>query len=204
SESLPRLRGNPGRVITFYSYKGGAGRTMALANVAWILASSGYRVLAVDWDLESPGLHRFFHPLLADPQLHTSDAVIDLIRESAAAVSDFETASVQPDVRRYAVSLDWRFANSGELDLLPAGRQGPAYSGTVSTFDWPSFYDRLGGAAFLADLRKNMSEHYDYTLIDSRTGLSDSAGICTVLLPDTVVSCFTLSTQSIDGATAVA
>src|SRR5262249_58116074 len=79
SESLPRLRGNPGRVITFYSYKGGAGRTMALANVAWILASSGYRVLAVDWDLESPGLHRFFHPLLADPQLHTSDRVIDLI-----------------------------------------------------------------------------------------------------------------------------
>ena len=30
-----------GKIITFYSYKGGAGRTMALANVAWILASNG-------------------------------------------------------------------------------------------------------------------------------------------------------------------
>jgi Mrp family chromosome partitioning ATPase len=37
-----------GQIITFYSYKGGTGRTMALANVAWILARNGKRVLAVD------------------------------------------------------------------------------------------------------------------------------------------------------------
>ncbi|MDG4833526.1 FxSxx-COOH system tetratricopeptide repeat protein [Solwaraspora sp. WMMD1047] len=208
----PQARRRPGQIITFYSYKGGTGRTMALANVAWILASNGYRVLAVDWDLESPGLHRFFHPLLADPELHTSDGVIDLVRELAeAAVQHQQTVPngtpaepVRPDVRRYAVSLDWRFADGGELDLLPAGRQGPAYSATVSTFDWPSFYDRLGGAAFLTDLRQNLRDSYDIVLIDSRTGLSDSAGICTVMLPDTVVNCFTLSTQSIDGAVAVA
>ena len=53
-----------GEVVTFYSYKGGTGRTMALANVAWILAANGKRVLVVDWDLESPGLHRFFRPFL--------------------------------------------------------------------------------------------------------------------------------------------
>ena len=43
------MTGRDGKVVTFYSYKGGTGRTMALANVAWILASSGKRVLAVDW-----------------------------------------------------------------------------------------------------------------------------------------------------------
>jgi cellulose biosynthesis protein BcsQ len=48
-----------GTVITFYAYKGGTGRTMALANLAWILASHGLQVLAVDWDPEAPGLHRF-------------------------------------------------------------------------------------------------------------------------------------------------
>ena len=53
-----------GRIVTFYSYKGGTGRTMALANVAWILASAGKKVLVADWDLEAPGLHRFFHPFL--------------------------------------------------------------------------------------------------------------------------------------------
>ena len=34
-----------GKIVTFYSYKGGTGRTMALANVAWILASTGLKVL---------------------------------------------------------------------------------------------------------------------------------------------------------------
>ena len=49
-----------------------------------------------------------------------------------------------------------------------------------------------------------MKQNYDYVLIDSRTGLSDIADICTVELPDVLVDCFTLSDQSIDGAAAVA
>jgi MinD-like ATPase involved in chromosome partitioning or flagellar assembly len=58
-----------GQVITFYSYKGGTGRTMALANVAWIIASIGKRVLVVDWDLETPGLHKFFEPFLEESKV---------------------------------------------------------------------------------------------------------------------------------------
>ena len=45
---------------------------------------------------------------------------------------------------------------------------------------------------------------YDYTLIDSRTGLSDVADICTLHLPDVLVDCYTLSDQGIDGAATVA
>jgi hypothetical protein len=41
-------------------------------------------------------------------------------------------------------------------------------------------------------------------LIDSRTGVSDTSGICTVHMPDTLVVCFTLDYQSIKGALAVA
>src|SRR5215212_2149038 len=47
-------------IITFYSYKGGVGRSMALANIAVLMARRGLRVLAVDWDLEAPGLERYF------------------------------------------------------------------------------------------------------------------------------------------------
>ena len=60
-----------GKIVTFYSFKGGTGRTMALANVAWILASNGLKVLVVDWDLDSPGLHRYFHPFLDPPKVAT-------------------------------------------------------------------------------------------------------------------------------------
>ena len=54
-----------GQIITFYSYKGGTGRTMALANTACVLAerqrnSDDKGVLMIDWDLEAPSLHRYF------------------------------------------------------------------------------------------------------------------------------------------------
>jgi len=33
---------------------------MALANIAVLLVRSGKKVLAVDWDLEAPGLDKYF------------------------------------------------------------------------------------------------------------------------------------------------
>ncbi|GIF24307.1 MinD-like ATPase involved in chromosome partitioning or flagellar assembly/tetratricopeptide (TPR) repeat protein [Actinoplanes tereljensis] len=202
---------NRGQIITFYSFKGGTGRTMALANVAWILAANGKRVLAVDWDLESPGLHSYFRPFLADPKLRHSRGVIDLLRDFATAVVDPHTSADDPhwyrryaDVEREAVSLTARFPGIGTLDLLPAGVQDAAYSQRVSGFDWSNFYQRLNGMEFLSALRDSMHQEYDFILIDSRTGLSDSAGICTIFMPDTVINCFTLNDQSIDGAASVA
>jgi tetratricopeptide (TPR) repeat protein len=205
-----------GRILTFYSYKGGVGRTMALANVAWILASNGRRVLTVDWDLESPGLHRYFHPFLVDKHLRDSVGIIDAVRDFAAIATRPRGATTPADldvdeiarvaqIQRYACSLEgYDFPGGGLIDLVPAGRQNSAYSTIVSTFEWGDFYERLGGGLFLDALAADMRRHYDYVLIDSRTGLSDNAGICTVQLPDIVVSCFTMSTQSIDGAAAVA
>ncbi len=200
-----------GHIVTFYSYKGGTGRTMAVANTAWLLAANGLRVLVVDWDLESPGLHRYLHPFLVDKGLTASPGVIDMIRDYAAAAvepghgEEDDWILERAAVLDYAVSLTWSgFPDGAGIDLLSAGQQDRSYARRVSTFDWASFWDRLGGGAFIDALAQNMRRHYDYILIDSRTGLSDSAGICTVQLPDTVVNCFTLSTQSIDGAVSVA
>jgi MinD-like ATPase involved in chromosome partitioning or flagellar assembly/tetratricopeptide (TPR) repeat protein len=199
-----------GRIVTFYSYKGGTGRTMAVANTAWILAGNGLRVLVVDWDLESPGLHRYFHPFLLDKRLVSSPGVIDMIRNYASAAMESghgetdDWIAERASVLDYAVSLQWPFPDDGGIDLLPAGQQDRSYARKVSTFDWSSFWDRLGGGAFIDALAADMRANYDYVLIDSRTGLSDTAGICTVQLPDAIVNCFTLSAQSIDGAVSVA
>lgn len=46
-------------IVTFYSFKGGVGRSMSLANVGEILADWGYHVILCDWDLEAPGLERY-------------------------------------------------------------------------------------------------------------------------------------------------
>jgi MinD-like ATPase involved in chromosome partitioning or flagellar assembly len=49
-----------------------------------------------------------------------------------------------------------------------------------------------------------MRSRYDFILIDSRTGVSDTSGICTVDMPDDCVVCFTLNMQSIIGAAGAA
>src|SRR4051812_14151759 len=44
---------------------------------------------------------------------------------------------------------------------------------------------------------------YDYVLIDSRAGVSDTSGICAVQLPDTLVVCVTLNNQGTAGAAGI-
>jgi len=210
------------RVITFYSYKGGTGRSMALANVAWILACAGKRVLAIDWDLEAPGLHRYFHPFLRDKELsgQESQGVIDMAIDFAVRAAtplkigegaDDKWYLPYADFSKWRQRLRWPSGEEirlgpegkGEIDFVPAGRQDDDYAIRVNHFDWHSFYERLGGGAFF-DEAKRKFDAYDYVLIDSRTGVSDTSGICTVQMPDTLVVCFTLNYQSIKGAFAVA
>lgn len=199
-----------GKIITFYSYKGGTGRSMALANVAWILASNGQRVLALDWDLEAPGLHRYFHPFLLDKELTSTPGLIDYFTDVNAAAREAAGSDETnwwkswTSLMRYTCSVDWPFPESGTIDLVPAGRQGPGYAERVAIFNWTQFYDEVGGGVFLEALKQELRRDYDYVLIDSRTGISDTAGICTVQMPDELVVCFTLNQQSIKGAAAIA
>jgi cellulose biosynthesis protein BcsQ/tetratricopeptide (TPR) repeat protein len=203
------MTGRDGSIVTFYSYKGGTGRTMALANVAWILAASGKRVLAVDWDLESPGLHRFFHPFLDMELVADTPGVIDLIRGYQWASTQREGERPpewyreHSDVSQHTISLDWEFPQGGALHFMPAGRRNADYSATLSSINWDEFYERYGGGLFFDAMRASLKDEYDYVLIDSRTGLSDVAEICTLQLPDVLVALFTLSSQGVDGVASV-
>jgi MinD-like ATPase involved in chromosome partitioning or flagellar assembly/tetratricopeptide (TPR) repeat protein len=209
-DSEPGRSGNRhGRVVTFYSYKGGTGRTMTLANVAWILAANGARVLTVDWDLEAPGLSRFFHPFLDHNQLATTGGVVNMINDYLERAVEDAThkhamESGHAAVSQQAISLDWDFPGDGCIDFISAGRQNEDYSTILNGLNWDQFYQDYEGGTFLDALREEMARGYDYTFIDSRTGLSDSSKICTQHLPDDLVVCFTLSDQSIDGAAGVA
>ena len=191
---------------------------MAVANVAWILATQRHRVLVIDWDLEAPGLHRYFRPFLDDPELSETDGLINFLSDFAegASLNEVEPApgtngapwyEKHTDLLRYAVPLHVDLGpNEPELaiDFIPAGRQGASYAALVSGFQWGKFYERLGGGVFLEAVKERLRTEYDFILIDSRTGLSDTAGICTVQMPDDLFVCFTLNQQSIYGAAAVA
>lgn len=177
-----------GTVVTFYSYKGGVGRSFTLANVAVLLARWGYRVLTIDWDLEAPGLHHYFAPVLP---CAPSGGVIDL-------ASDFLAGADEPSTQAVRLGLD-----NGTVALLAAGRQDGSYTGRVQAIDWEELYER-GFATFLERCRAAWTENYDFILIDSRTGISDIAGICTAHLPDRLVVLFTANDQSVRGAVDIA
>ncbi|WP_075661745.1 FxSxx-COOH system tetratricopeptide repeat protein [Streptomyces acidiscabies] len=215
----------PATVVTFYSYKEGVGRTMALANVAWILATEGSRVLVVDWDLESPGLHRFYHPFLNDAELSRTTGVVDMVQGYGRGVEALlaqeraqeldedtfeqhlsELLSTHTDVLPHRDTIRWSdFRPRGTIDYLGPGVQNDKYSERVAYFDWSAFYGQHQGRRYVETLRERLRQGpYDYVLIDSRTGHSDNASVCTLWLPDVVVAGFNLSNQSIEGTASVA
>ncbi len=69
------------RTITFYSYKGGVGRSLALANIATRLAEFKKQVCLLDFDLEAPGLHYKFATQLANNTKKINKGIVDYIYE---------------------------------------------------------------------------------------------------------------------------
>jgi MinD-like ATPase involved in chromosome partitioning or flagellar assembly len=176
-----------GSILTFYSYKGGVGRTMAVANIAALLAMKGLRVLIVDWDLEAPGLHRYF----ADLDIVSSNlGLLDLLLDAGKA-------GELPDWRKYGSQV--RVKGSASLTMLTAGRLDDEYDKRLLSFEWSQFFGLQNGGALLESLRDRWVSDFDLTLIDSRTGVSDSGGICTVQMPDILVPVFSPNRQSLEG-----
>ena len=62
---------------TLYSVKGGLGRSTTVAALAWHLARHGENVLAVDLDLESPGLGPMLFEKAARPRFGVSDWFVE-------------------------------------------------------------------------------------------------------------------------------
>ncbi|MGW4522408.1 tyrosine-protein kinase family protein [Amycolatopsis sp. NPDC004378] len=173
----------PGAIFTFYSYKGGVGRSFTLANIAVLLARWGYRVLCLDWDLEAPGLGDYFRPRLT---ARPTGGVVDL-------VDDFRRGRFAPQAHVL------RLKDAGALDFIAAGRENDSYIGQMQAIDWERLYDE-GFGEYLEKCREQWTSNYDFVLIDSRTGISDVGGICTAHLPDHLVVLFTANRQSIRGA----
>lgn len=174
-------------VITFYSYKGGVGRSMALANVAVLLAQRQYRVLVIDWDLEAPGVDRYFSDLQFEP---IGNGLLPLLREVSAGK--------EPDYLQFTWKLSALDGTFG-FTFLHSGRETDAeYYEHLEHFEWLSFF-RNGGGKYLEGLRERWLSEFDFVLIDSRTGLTDAGGVCTIQLPDIVVAVFTAARQSLFG-----
>ena len=73
-----------GKVINFYSFKGGVGRTVTLIKVSEILRSYGFSVAVVDMDLECPGYSIIESIRNAEKKNHQSEADYLSLRNHSA------------------------------------------------------------------------------------------------------------------------
>ena len=181
-------------VTTFYSFKGGVGRTMALVNTGVELARRGRKVLLVDFDLEAPGLDTFE----AIKPKRTAPGIVDFVRR-------YLDTGQAPEVAEFLEQCPEIGDDGGELWLMPAGASKSNYAESFRQIDWGDLYEQRNGFILFEDLKAQWKEvlQPDYVLIDSRTGHTDVGGICTRQLPDSVAMLFFPNEQNLTGLTKV-
>ncbi len=170
---------------------------MALANVSVILAKWGYRVLVVDWDLEAPGLGYFFKNYVNPDEyqyMREQAGIVDLLIQYLGENSS--------SLDYVAAPFNVESVNNNPIHFISAGRREgdrSQYLSKVRQLDVSDFYQHKRGGLFIEELRNKWREDYDFVLIDSRTGITDIGGICTIQLPDKLVMLFVANKQNVNG-----
>lgn len=184
-------------VVTFYSFKGGVGRSTALGLVAGILATRNRRVVMVDFDLEAPGISVLFQKDLEkinEEQYGVLDYLHQRYLTPGQNIPTIEHC-ISP------VNLDTR----GELFLVPAGEYNENYIHRLADLDrhtLQSFYRGERGEInpvqqLITDIKDRLDP--DVILIDARPGFNDTSAIALFDLADMAIICFLPTDQSYEG-----
>jgi tetratricopeptide (TPR) repeat protein len=193
----------PPTYFTFYSFKGGVGRSMALINCAAILAGRGFRVLAMDLDLEAPGIS-YFEADKDREQPGFIDILHDAIHlgEKAPFAHADHAKAIAHYIREIEVPQNLRTFDDGRLFVMPAGKLDGEYEKRRQQVNIPRLYESGRGRPLIQLLKKRLDECglFDFVLLDSRTGFSDEAGICIRDLGEHLVMLLGLNRQNALGS----
>jgi tetratricopeptide (TPR) repeat protein/MinD-like ATPase involved in chromosome partitioning or flagellar assembly len=192
-------------IFSFYSYKGGVGRSQLCANVAaYLCHQKNKRVLLLDWDFEAPGLHYYYYKKEEDLKVAGSLELLErylalMLTQDKVRTEDY---SFFDDSSRVNVlrAKGWKHKTRGCVDLIPAGRYDETYTFRINNFNWHQFYNDLDGQVYVEWLKGQLKAlDYDYILIDSRTGINDYSGICNLHLPDANIVVMAANSQNMAG-----
>jgi len=184
------------KATAFYSYKGGLGRTLMVAWTARQLDKLGETVVAIDMDLEAPGLPSKLGFGYDDD---LGPGLVDLVLR-------YQRGDPPPDRLD-----DWlrSVPGSKNLKILPAGSApSGAYWNQLAQVQWKELFFGVnagGGARFNAWLRETLGKETGAThlLVDARTGVTDLGSAAIALFADHVVALVGTSPEGIYGTRAV-
>jgi cellulose biosynthesis protein BcsQ/stress-induced morphogen len=166
------------RTVTFYSFKGGVGRTTALTHVAWILAMRGRKVVAVDLDLEAPGLSTAFN-LQPQPKY----GIVDYFYERS-----YLPEGIAPSISITEIFGEVRIPNAkGRLFVVPAGCLSLDYISKVDDLHANTVID--GDQNLWSVFKREIDEQLkpDVILIDSRTGINQWGALSLIQAADEAI-----------------
>ena len=166
------------RTVTFYSFKGGVGRTTALTHVAWILAMRGRKVVAVDLDLEAPGLSTAFN-LQPQPKY----GIVDYFYERS-----YLPEGIKPNISITEIFGEVRIPNAkGRLFVVPAGCLSLDYISKVDDLHANTVID--GDQSLWTVFKREIYEQLkpDVILIDSRTGINQWGALSLIQAADEAI-----------------
>jgi Mrp family chromosome partitioning ATPase len=147
------------RAIHFFGFKGGQGRSTSLGMLAKSLADDGYRVLAVDADIEAPSLDVLFNVKADSPE----STLMGL-------------CGWAPGVAPLSAYVSQKAG--GRVDLLACRPANPAYDMDFAAFALRTALDTSLLSSAATRLQKLVSgdsqAKYDFVLFDHRTGISTS------------------------------
>lgn len=190
------------KTITFYSYKGGVGRSLTLSNIAMRLADLGKKVCVLDFDLEAPGLHLKFKDYIEEKS-NSKKGIVEFI-------SEFQNQNIlHQNIDDFTIETTYKGAlKGGCIKLIPAGNyQEETYWKDLSSINWKDLFysEESNGVNLFLHLKEIIKSNIkpDFLLIDSRTGITDISGLAMTLLADSVVVLAANNTENIYGASRV-
>lgn len=172
-------------VATFYSLRGGVGRSTALAYCAQILARRGQTVLAVDMDVEAPGLAALFGK---EDEVGADQGLVSLLHQT--------DLGNEPDLAPHVL----RVSDTSPLYCLPAGVLSADYARKLSMLNPVAWYHEDPSQNPLRRVVDRLKTELPFTpdviLIDARTGYNPLGGPLLFDLADLAVIVFFPHPQS--------
>lgn len=186
----PRLTDSNG-VTAFYSFEANDTHSLALVNVAALIAKRGRKVLIVDWDLEAPAVDKFYR---APPSKSLVPASQPGLVELLNSVADSSPLTWRDCVFPVRLSLE-----TPAVDVIGTGRSDEGYMPRVRSLDIDRMFTDRNLGHKLEVMRSQWLAAYDTILIHSPPGITELSGVCTINLPDTLVAFFTPDEKNTSG-----
>ena len=200
-------------IVTFYSYKGGMGRTTAMIACAMDLAiNHNKKVVVIDCDLEAPGYLNFFD--LSD-HIDLREGRVNGLVEFFSD-SQFYSSPDQIDINDYMINVGLgntkseSFENLENIWLVPAGNLNEVFSepdNSAYRNDYLEGLSRINLSKvefvvnsfelLFAKIKETVNP--DIILLDSRTGFNDIFGTAALYLSSCVVGFFGFNRQTQPG-----